>query len=196
MQFYLDYSNDELWKAAFRDKSKAILAVKAEGKNGNKYHDTVVETFLSESEGTQKIKIPKGYSFPSDPTLMQLYVAYKVKTLPYFANFSGTGAGKTLSAVLASRVVKSKMTIVVCPNDVVDQWTRNILEIFPHSIVRIGKEAFYSKYDETRYQYLVLNYDKFSQQDSPNLILDLVKERVDFIILDEIHFVKKRDEEA
>jgi hypothetical protein len=100
MQFYLDYSNDELWKAAFRDKTKAILAIKAEGKNGNKYHDTVVETFLSEYNGTQEVKIPEGYSFPSDPTLMQLYVAYKVKTLPYFANFSGTGAGKTLQTHL------------------------------------------------------------------------------------------------
>ena len=127
---------------------------------------------------------------------MQLYVAYKVNTLPYFANFSGTGAGKTLSAVLASRVIKSKMTIVICPNDVVDQWTRNILEIFPDSTVTTGKEAFNSKYDESRFQYLVFNYDKFSQQDSPNLILKLVKEKVDFIILDEIHFVKKRDEEA
>ena len=66
MQFYLDDSNDELWKVVFRDKSKAILAVKAEGKNGNKYHDTVVETFLSEYEGTQEIKIPGSNSFPSD----------------------------------------------------------------------------------------------------------------------------------
>ena len=33
---------------------------------------------------------------------MQLYVAYKDKASQYFGNFSGTGAGKTLSAVLAS----------------------------------------------------------------------------------------------
>ena len=43
---------------------------------------------------------------------MQLYVAYKVSMLPYFGNFSGTGAGKTLSAVLASRVIDSKMTVM------------------------------------------------------------------------------------
>jgi replicative superfamily II helicase len=46
------------------------------------------------------------------------------------------------------------------------------------------------------YQYLLLNYDKFNQEDSTNLILNLVKEKVDFVILDEIHFVKKRDEES
>ena len=127
---------------------------------------------------------------------MQLYVAYKVKTNQYFGNFSGTGAGKTLSAVLASRVIDSKMTLIICPNDVVGQWARNIVEIFPHSKVITGKDAFYQTYNENEYQYLVLNYDKFSQEDSPNLILNLAKEKVDFVVLDEIHFVKKRDEES
>ena len=127
---------------------------------------------------------------------MQLYVAHKLKTNPFFGNFSGTGAGKTLSAVLASRVIDSKMTVIVCPNDVVDQWEKNIIEIFTNSKVITGKKAFYAKYDNNKYQYLVLNYDKFNQEDSANLILNLVKEKVDFVILDEIHFVKKRDEES
>ena len=73
-----------------------------------------------------KLRLPNDYSFPGQPTLMQLYVAYKVKSLPYFGNFSATGAGKTLSAIIASRVIDSKMTVIVCPNDVVDQWKRNI----------------------------------------------------------------------
>jgi superfamily II DNA or RNA helicase len=141
-------------------------------------------------------KIPEGYTFPYEPTLMQRYVAYKVKTNSYFGNFSGTGAGKTLSAVLASRVINSKMTAIVCPNDVVDQWQKSIVEIFPDSKVITGKEAFHAKYNENEYKYLVLNYDKFSQEDSPNLILNLVKQKIDFIVLDEIHFVKKRDEDA
>jgi hypothetical protein len=64
MAFYVDYSIDELWKSAFRDKENAVLAIKREEKNGNKYHDIVAETFLSDYEGTQSIKIPPGYSFP------------------------------------------------------------------------------------------------------------------------------------
>jgi superfamily II DNA or RNA helicase len=173
-----------------------VHSVKQEGKNGNKYHDAVLATFLSDYEGTQNLKIPKGFAFPYPPTLMQSYVTYKVKTNQYFGNFSGTGAGKTLSAVLASRVIDSKMTLIVCPNDVVGQWEKSILEIFPDSKVTTGKEAFYAKYDENKYQYLVLNYDKFSQEESPNLILILAKQKVDFVVLDEIHFVKKRDEES
>ena len=96
-------------------EKKKLLELK---KNGNKYHDTVVDTFLSDYNGTQamKSKLPYGYSFPYGlPTLMQLYVAHKIKTNPYFGNFSGTGAGKTLSAVLASRVIDSKITLIVCP---------------------------------------------------------------------------------
>ena len=54
MQFYLDYSVNELWKSAFRDKDNTITAVRREGKNGNKYHDTVVDTFLSDYESTTK----------------------------------------------------------------------------------------------------------------------------------------------
>jgi len=195
MQFYLDYSVDELWRCAFKNEYEAVRKVKLAGKNGNKYHDMVVDIFLGDYQGSTKLKIPPHYSFPYPPTLMQRYVAYKVSNLPYFGNFSGTGAGKTLSAILAGRVIESKLTIIVCPNDVVEQWKRNILDTFPNSKVVTGKDAFYLQYSKQEYQYAVLNYDKFSQDESPNHILTLSKQRVDFVILDEIHFTKIRNEE-
>jgi hypothetical protein len=188
MQFYLDYSTDKLWKSAFRDRENTLAVVRKEGKNGNKYHDNVVETFLFDYQGIQNMAIPKGYSFPYSPTLMQLYVAHKVKTIPYFGNFSSTGAGKTLSAVLSSRVIDSKMTVIVCPNDVINQWAKSIVEIFPDSNVITGKEAFYAKYDETKSQYLVLNYDIFSQEDSPNHILNLARKKK-LILLSSMRFI-------
>jgi hypothetical protein len=88
------------------------------------------------------------------------------------------------------------MTVVVCPNDVVQQWGKSILEIFPDSVVTSGKDAFFVKYNKDKYSYLILNYDKFSQEDSPNLILSLARQKVDFVIIDEVHFVKKRDEDS
>jgi superfamily II DNA or RNA helicase len=195
MQFYLDYSVDELWRSAFKNEAETVRKLKQAGKNGNKYHDTVIDTFLEDYEGSTKLKISSGYSFPYAPTLMQRYVAYKVTSLPYFGNFSGTGSGKTLSAILASRVIESRFTVIVCPNDVVEQWKSNILDTFPNSKVITGKDAFYIEYSKKEYQYAVLNYDKFSQEDSPNLIIELAKQKVDFIILDEIHFTKIRNEE-
>jgi hypothetical protein len=66
---------------------------------------------------------------------MQRYVVFKVNIVPYFGNFSGTGAAKTLSAVLASRIINAKL--MVCPNDVVSQWSKNISRCatIPHDIV-------------------------------------------------------------
>ena len=104
-----------------------------------------------------------------------MYCTYKIKNDSYFGNFSGTGAGKTLSAILASRTINSKLTLIVCPNDVVEHWTKNILEIFPNSKIITGNEVFDAKYDADSFQYLVLNYDKLNQPNSPNLVLQLIK---------------------
>lgn len=193
MRFYINYSLTQLWKNAFKKEQETVSKIKNEGKNGNKYHDQVVESFLSDYEGIRNLKIPKEYSFPELPFLMQLYVAYKMTRENSYGNFSGTGAGKTLSAVLSSRVTDSKLTVIVCPNDVVEYWKERILEIFPNSEVVTGKESFFVKHDMSKYQYAILNYDKFNQPDSPNLILHLSNQKVDFVVLDEIHFSKIRD---
>ena len=140
---------------------------RSQGITGKKFHDTVSETFLSEYDGMESIHVPEGYAFPEPPRMMQKYATYRIKRDPYFCNLSGTGAGKTLSAILASRIINSKMTLVVCPNDVVNQWATDervsISAIFPDSKVITGKPAFDAKYNENKHQYLVLNYDKFSQ---------------------------------
>ena len=121
MEFYLNYSISEFWKSAFLNEKEAVQRITEIGHNGNKYHDTVIDTFLKDYDGSLAIKseIPNNYSLQYSPKLMQFYVAYKIKTLQYFGNFSGTGAGKTLSAIIASRVIQSKLTVIVCPNDVV-----------------------------------------------------------------------------
>jgi superfamily II DNA or RNA helicase len=194
MQFQVGCSVQDLWKSAFENEVNNVHTIKSERLNGNKFHDAIIEEFLSDYEAIQKIRqaLPKGYSFPAAPKLMQLYVAHKINTRPHFGNFSGTGAGKTLSAILASRIIDSKMTVIVCPNDVVKQWKDKIIEAFPDSSIITGKPAFYAKRDESKHQYLVLNYDKFSQDYSNNVILNLVKQKIDFLVLDEVHFVKQR----
>jgi superfamily II DNA or RNA helicase len=199
MQFFLRGAVNDIWKRAFKDGGdQASEAVIKEGKNGQRFHDIVAETFLAEYQSTENIEIPNGYAFGKKPTLMQKYVAYMISTNSSFGNFSGTGAGKTLSAILASRVIDSKMTVIVCPNDIVGQWMREIYHAFPQSTgtdVKSGKEAFYAIRDENKHKYLVLNYDKFNQQDSPNLILELKDQKIDFVILDEIHYAKTRSED-
>jgi len=197
MQFYVNYTINQLWKRAFDNPEETIRDVRNSVNNKNKYHNLVIKTFLDDYQKTIELKIPKGYAF-RDPTtnelikpfLMQRYVAYKVKSQPSFGNFSGTGAGKTLSAIIGSRVIDSKFTLIVCPNDVVKHWVNNIREVFPDSKIISGKDVFDAKYDGDVHQYCVLNYDKLNQEDSVNQILKLSKEKVNFVILDEIHFSK------
>ena len=66
----------------------------------------------------------------------------------------------------------------------------SITAIFPDSQVITGKSAFYAKRDEKKHRYIVLNYDKFSQDDSESLILELVRQKIDLIVLDEVQFIK------
>jgi superfamily II DNA or RNA helicase len=90
------------------------------------------------------------------------------------------------------------MTVIICPNDVVEQWEEKIIQAFPDSVVKssaiYGKEVFSEKRDEKKHKYLILNYDKFSQDYSNNEVLKLSEQKIDFLILDEVHFVKRRDE--
>jgi SNF2-related domain/Phage-integrase repeat unit len=203
MQFFVTRSISKLWKNVFSEqdqeerKGTTVKTVRSQGITGKKFHDTVVETFLLEYDGMESIQVPEGYAFPDGPPrIMQKYAAYRIKRDPYFCNLSGTGAGKTLSAILASRVIDSKMTLVVCPNDVVDQWATekgiSITAIFPDSKVITGKPAFYTKYAGNVHQYLVLNYDKFSQPFSEPFLLNLVKQKINLVVLDEVQFIKRR----
>lgn len=130
MQLLVNHSIGKLWRGILRvTESTGINSknvsefLKTLLKNGNKWRDQVIDTFLEDYKGTRYIldNLPKNYSYEYKPKLMQAYVAHKILKKKYFMNLSGVGAGKTLSAILASRVINSKMTVIVCPNDIVGQ---------------------------------------------------------------------------
>ena len=162
----------------------------------NKYENLVANTFLDEYQKTIDLPMPDGYIAENPttqksvvPFLMQRYVAHKIKTKPYFGNFSGPGAGKTLSALIASRTIDSKLTLIICPNDVVLGWKDYIENSFINSEIILGNDVFNAKRNE-KFQYLVLNYDKLNQKNSSNDVLKLSKQKIDFVVLDEIHWAK------
>jgi len=205
IKFYITYLVNQIWKNVFieegQNSTKTVDELLVSKKTGNKYRDLVVTTFLRDYKGAKSLKIPKNYVFSLnskliDPFLMQKYVAFKTSQLSYFGNFSGTGAGKTLSAILASRVIESKTTLIVCPNDVVSHWKKNAEQIFSNSLTITGKDVFDAKIDENSYQYWILNYDKLNQETSVNDVAKLGKQKIDFIVLDEIHFSKVTQDES
>jgi hypothetical protein len=206
VEFLVASALAKIWKHAFRDESAAVAQARAF--TGDAYAERVRIEFLAEYERVKALEIPAGYSFtvegqPKQPNLMQRLVASRIQQKRREGNWSGTGAGKTLSAVLASRVVGAKLTVICCPNSVVEGWKTAILNAFPDSLVAtktfspdwaaIAGDVTGLADMSARHRYLVLNYEAFQQEDSEKKVRKFAKqEAADFVVVDEIHFTKQR----
>jgi len=198
----------KIWRHAFRDEAAAVAQARAFA--GDAYAERVRGEFLADYERVKQLVVPAGYAFKVEgrltlPNLMQRLVASRVEHRRRVGNWSGTGAGKTLSAVLASRVAGARLTVICCPNSVVTGWKEAILNTFPDSVVATktfepdwavlaGDETGLGKAAAARF--LVLNYEAFQQEDSEAKVKRFAqREQVDFIVVDEIHFTKQRTPE-
>ena len=194
IHFFLSSARAKIWKHAFHNEEEAINQV--QNYFGDTYAEKVKKEFLKEYKNAKNLQIPHGYSFKDnrelvEPFLMQRLIASKINTEKKLGNWSGTGSGKTLSAVLASRVINSNLTIICCPNSVVDGWREAILQFYPDSEVKI--KTFFPKWSG-KHKYLVLNYEMFQQNYSLKRMKELVdSEEIDFVVVDEIQFVKQRE---
>lgn len=194
IDFFIKEAVARIWQQAFLDEIKAVEQLELYGDEGT-YSQEVRRLFLHDYQGAKSLHIPSGYSFAHQPLLMQLYTAYLIKTRKRLGNWSGTGAGKTLSAILASRVIHAGLTVICCPNNVIGNWRRNILEIYPESSVFI-KETDLKNDASTKPKYLILNYEFFQQPKAEQKLKTLVDNNIiDFIIIDEIHYSKQREAE-
>jgi superfamily II DNA or RNA helicase len=196
--FLLASARAKIWKHTFQDEQSAVE--QANRFQGEGYGDRVRTEFLDEYHRAKSLEIPAGYAFQKDgklatPNLMQRLIAVQVRDQKRVGNWSGTGAGKTLSAVLASCVVDANLTLVCCPNSVVNGWKEAIFEIFPHS--QVATKTFNPTWSRsTKPRYLVLNYEMFQQDDSALKLRSLLeRETIDLIVIDEIHYTKQRHAE-
>ena len=198
-EFLLASAKAKIWSHAYRNEGEALSECEKFGESA--YSERVRTEFLEEYQAASSLTIPAGYSFAIDgeirqPNLMQKHVAVKVRDHRRFGNWSGTGAGKTLSAILATRVVEASLTVVCCPNAVVgdagDGWAREIRRVFPDSeIITKTLKPAWSGWG--RHRYLVLNYEQFQQPYSEAMLKQFLEMNdVDFIVVDEIHFTKQR----
>lgn len=180
----------KIWKHAFLNEEEAVK--QAQNFNGGEYATHVKNRFLEQYQGAKNLEIPAGYKF-SPPNLMQRLVSYLVKTQKRVGNWSGTGAGKTLSAILASRVIDSRLTIICCPNSVVNGWAEKIEETYPNSVIHTKTLSPNINSSDDQHHYLILNYETFQQENSEGLVKAFINSyKIDFIVVDEIHFSKQR----
>lgn len=138
----------------------------------------------------------KDYQFKYEPSLMQKLAVVQLKKNRVFANWCGTGAGKTNSALIASRETNSRVTVIICPNSVKQSWEDAIQAIYPNNtnVVNYNSIKDIIEYDRNKFNYIIINYDKFSlnnkNQGKPMIDKLLSLNKIDFICIDEIQFVK------
>ena len=203
VRFLIDSAKAKLWRHAYVAPDAARAQV--EGFHGDTYSSIVRDRFLAEYRDAEALELPAGYEFRPfpgapviEPNLMQRRVAVCVREQRRFGNWSGMGAGKTLSAILATRVVRASLTIICCPNAVVANWAEEITKAFPKSEVQTKTWTpvwTAPLHDQPRY--LVMNFEQFQQPDSETRLVEFVdKHIVDFIVIDEIHYAKHREATA
>jgi hypothetical protein len=200
VKFLLDSAKAKLWRHAYVDQNEARR--QAASFNGDVYSTLVRDRFLAEFDEANGLRPPDGYAFRpghgapvTPPNLMQRRVAVSVRNERRVGNWSGMGAGKTLSAIVATRVVGAVFTVICCPNAVVDNWAAEIKGAFPDSEVATKTwRPQWAKPHQTLSRYLILNYEQFQQPNSePELVEFLKRHDVDFVVVDEIHFAKQRE---
>ena len=192
----------KLWNAAIYNPEEAMKLVEkyASTKGSSKFFNAIICEFLKQYKEVCDMKLPEGYSFPYQPLLMQKLTAYMVKERSQFANWSETGTGKTLSGVLASRCIDSRVTLVIAVNSTVNNWTENAIRVaYPDSKVYQKKDISDSIIlDRNFHNYVVVNYEEFqSSSKFLNKWKPFVENNtVDFVILDEIQKVKSKGNDS
>lgn len=187
---------ESLWKmiqVVCEDETKVKDIKKSQNK---KYTQEAQQRFLNLYNKAISYKLPKDYNFRIDnklvkPNLMQKLTIALLEDKKNLLNLSGTGAGKTLSALLFSRYIDANLTVIICPNDVINVWEKTLKGVSPNSNVFINN--FSPRLDLTKTSYIIFNVEKFQQSNSEAQVKKLLKNKIDFVILDEIQFMKNRE---
>ena len=192
IEFLIQYKLRVLWNKVL---NQVINVEKLRQESGGANFALLKQHFFDEYNEVVAFTPPKGYAFPHKLNAMQQLTTYRMLKNKRYGNWSGTGAGKTISFIVTSRAVDAKLTLLVGLNSTIAQLKEAIETVYPDSNVF----THYTKgqvFDRNRYNYLILNYDKFQQGYSEELFQNLSENnRIDFIAIDEVHNVKQRTEQ-
>ena len=184
-------SVNKIWNCVLSDKAYLTTLDNLRQSSGP-WLSYIIDTFKMEYKSVQNEKVGPDYKFEYSPSLMQKLMSYRIATNPYYGNWCGTGAGKTNAFLIASRRIDARVTVCVCPNSVVDTIKKSVFRVYPNSrVVVIKSMDDIVEYDRSQYNYIIFNYEKFSQPYSPAMIEKLVSlNQIDFLCFDEVHRTK------
>ena len=187
-------SINRIWNCVLADEKyvERLAPLKEDCGEWLKY---IINTFLKEYRLVKQEQVTEDYKFEYEPSLMQKLMSYRIATNPYYGNWCGTGAGKTNAFLIASRRIDARVTVCVCPNSVVDTIRKSIIKVYPNSnIVVVKSMEDIVSYNREQYNYIIFNYEKFSQPYSKEMVDKLVSLNIiDFICFDEVHRTKNNE---
>ena len=195
IQFLVTESINTLWYS-FLNNQLDVEEIKSLPLKG-KVPTRIIQTFYKEYKSVMNLKLPRGWSYPHKPLLMQKLITYRLSQRKRYGNWSSVGSGKTIGAILAGRYVGAKNTLIITFNSTIGNedergWMKEIRDSFKDSNI-------YTKADKNidlsngGYNYLILNYETFQQATSADFVLDLLERNTfDYIVLDEVQSIKNR----
>lgn len=201
LEFICANRTNALWDEVLNNPDFDIDAIR--NLEGGAYANEIRRRFLTQYDGAMALPLPRGYAFHDEegnrllPTVMQRLVAYRLLTTPEqgLLNLSGVGAGKTLSAILSSRVLKSKLTLCIGFNSSLDMWERAFNNAFPNVQV-FNKDRGSIELTPRKPAVLLLNHESFSLETTDAMIDDLLarhSKNLGLVVVDEAHLSKVSD---
>lgn len=188
----------KLWDACFKDEVDLICKLKAFPADDDSYSQEVQQAFIEEYEGARALPIPEAYAFrdlrgkPRDPKLMQRLVAFRLERDFRLLNLSGTGTGKTLSAIYAALICGCQRLLISCPNGVIESWRRAFNSAFPTANLIIKPDGWELGDLIGGVNVVIVNHERFQDQFAQQLLGFCVNYQADMIVIDEIHQSKRR----
>ena len=198
VEFLKSKATAKLWDACFRDEQSLIARLRSFETSSDTYSYEVQQAFLEEYDGARALEIPTSYAFrdlkgiPREPKLMQRLVAYRLERDLRLLNLSGTGTGKTLSAVFAAQICASQRILITCPNGVIESWKRCFESAFPSATLHIKPDSWDIDELADGVNVVIVNHERFQDRFAQELLGFCIGYRADLIVIDEIHKSKRR----
>ncbi|MCS5697517.1 DEAD/DEAH box helicase [Cyanobium sp. FGCU-52] len=202
VEFLKAKATAKLWDACFRDEQSLIAKLRELETASDSYSHEVQQAFLEEYEGAKALEVPASYAFrdlkgiPRQPKLMQRLVAYRLERDLRLLNLSGTGTGKTLSAVFAAQVCGSQRILISCPNGVIDSWRRCLESAYPSATVHIKPDGWELDELADGVNVVIVNHERFQDRFAQQLLGFCIGYQADLVVIDEIHKSKRRSTDS
>ena len=199
-----NFTVGEIWNSFFDDPLQALH----EPKNGDIFHDKVVDQFREEFAKVKSLDYKKGqYRFSKGkPTVLQLYGVFRAMKNMGFLNMFGTGSGKTLVGFLLAKAIEARKVLWICPKSVISQTDLLCMDAYPtsktSSVLDDPKnwevpKSFFEKTGKNVSQFHFMNYDKFNTVKNYEKVIAQIKDaKIDLLVFDEGQRLKNRNDET